>query len=76
LRDAYIPSFMSLVRPNTAWELREMDINPLIVTASGAVGVDVKIRVAPAPDAGDPRCAGFAEFRGRTPIRDVRLSRR
>jgi hypothetical protein len=45
---------MSLVRPNTAWELREMDINPLIVTASGAVGVGVKIRMAPAPDAGDP----------------------
>ncbi|MBL7499463.1 GNAT family N-acetyltransferase [Frankia sp. CNm7] len=35
-------------------EIREMDINPLIVTPSGAVAVDVKIRVAPAPDATDP----------------------
>src|SRR5262249_24463265 len=34
--------------------VRELDINPLIVTASGAVAVDVKIRVAPAPDAADP----------------------
>ncbi|ONH28855.1 bifunctional GNAT family N-acetyltransferase/acetate--CoA ligase family protein [Pseudofrankia asymbiotica] len=35
-------------------QIREMDINPLIVTAHGAVAVDVKIRVAPAPDATDP----------------------
>ncbi|MDT3446686.1 MULTISPECIES: bifunctional GNAT family N-acetyltransferase/acetate--CoA ligase family protein [unclassified Pseudofrankia] len=35
-------------------EIGEMDINPLIVTSSGAVAVDVKIHVAPAPDAADP----------------------
>jgi len=31
-----------------------MDINPLIVTPGGAIAVDVKIRIAPAPDAADP----------------------
>ena len=35
-------------------QVREMDINPLIVTPDGAIAVDVKIRIAPAPDAADP----------------------
>jgi acyl-CoA synthetase (NDP forming) len=35
-------------------EVREMDINPLIATPSGVFAVDVKIRIAPAPDAADP----------------------
>jgi acyl-CoA synthetase (NDP forming)/GNAT superfamily N-acetyltransferase len=35
-------------------QIREMDINPLIVTPDGAIAVDVKIRLAPAPDTVDP----------------------
>ncbi|WP_007507114.1 bifunctional GNAT family N-acetyltransferase/acetate--CoA ligase family protein [Pseudofrankia saprophytica] len=35
-------------------EIREMDVNPLIVTSNGAVAVDIKIRIAPALDATDP----------------------
>ncbi|MBL7488003.1 GNAT family N-acetyltransferase [Frankia sp. AgB1.9] len=35
-------------------QIREMDINPLIVTPGGATAVDVKIRLAPAPDSVDP----------------------
>jgi acyl-CoA synthetase (NDP forming) len=35
-------------------ELQEMDINPLIVAARGAVAVDVKVRLGPAPETVDP----------------------
>jgi acyl-CoA synthetase (NDP forming) len=35
-------------------ELQEMDINPLIVNVRGAVAVDVKVRLGPAPQAVDP----------------------
>jgi acyl-CoA synthetase (NDP forming) len=35
-------------------ELEEMDVNPLIVSPRGAVAVDVKVRVGPAPEAVDP----------------------
>jgi hypothetical protein len=35
-------------------ELWEMDVNPLIVNAKGAVAVDVKVRLGPAPEAVDP----------------------
>jgi hypothetical protein len=35
-------------------QIHEMDINPLIVTPDSATAVDVKIRLAPAPDTIDP----------------------
>jgi len=34
-------------------QLREMDINPLIVTPDSAIAVDVKIRIGPEPDTAD-----------------------
>ncbi len=38
-------------------EIRELDINPLLADAAGAIAIDARIRVAPAPAAGAARLA-------------------
>ena len=35
-------------------EVAEMDLNPVVVSTTGVLAVDVKIRVAPARDRPDP----------------------
>ncbi|WP_422010273.1 GNAT family N-acetyltransferase [Roseateles sp.] len=43
-------------------QLREMDINPLIVDESGAVAVDARIVLQPGPQAGSPRAFDYAHL--------------
>jgi acetyltransferase len=43
-------------------QLREMDINPLIVDETGAVAVDARIVLQPGPQAGSPRAFDYAHL--------------
>jgi acetyltransferase len=43
-------------------QLREMDINPLIVDETGAVAVDARVVLQPGPQAGSPRAFDYAHL--------------